>query len=762
MGMSIVCPGCGYTEPGSNQRGAHIGSCPDCGTQMRAHTAGKAQGRYVCPITTKICTLGLGATVQLNEPMRLAFIPGQDIRGYEPDPEQAGRERPVSYLREQPESYEQEALDRAAGRVFGPGCVIDGRFRPRANGERRAGVYLVPAPEADPAMWFVNEPVVYKKCAACTRRVPATDTHRADREWTPARESFWQGSGWSRRRIEISQGPHRAGTYACPDCRPGPATATASGTDLPEVIAEAGSANEAESVPGDHARETASAPQQRREHPRPDSSYVRCEGAGARVVLAFPYDVAMVSRAKAIGGRHFDWSTKTNVYPFLRLPQVVEFADEHGIDVPQEVRVLVSVAAQQVRRQPGGDRARLVRDTARLYLGYGLLPVPGWAVREDGICRCRRGSACPRPGKHPRSVYVGPGRYDYSWRPLTCSTHEDIELRFASGGKYAIANLMLAIPAGILVIDQDFDDGGRQALATLADQLGELPATLSHATPHGTHLIFRTPPGWTTRAWVGKDARNPLPAGIDLRVPGQILMAPPSQVPDADALTAYGPVTESVVAELPAAYLDSWTPPRQSIRPSQPPAIGPPGRAEPAASYVNARITGIAKDLANLKPGGRNTAIYTAALKVGSTLGAIRATPAAEHAATAWTDKAAEEALMAAANENGYVADHSAAAAWSAIRSGLRNGLHNPRPLPDCGAGQSVSTRRGGAVTHDPDTAGVRRPPLVSRQDEPPVSLGDDCDAPGQEEAGEWQARFTALHSDRAIATQALGPEIGQ
>ncbi len=87
---------------------------------------------------------------------------------------------------------------------------------------------------------------------------------------------------------------------------------------------------------------------------------------------------------------------------------------------------------------------------------------------------------------------------------------------------------MLAIPPRMLVIDQDFDDGGRQALAALADQLGELPATLRHDTPHGTHLIFRTPPGWTTRAWVGKDARNPLPSvilsfrvsrGCDLRRP---------------------------------------------------------------------------------------------------------------------------------------------------------------------------------------------------------------------------------------------------
>lgn len=41
--------------------------------------------------------------------------------------------------------------------------------------------------------------------------------------------------------------------------------------------------------------------------------------------------------------------------------------------------------------------------------------------------------------------------------------------------------------------------------------------------------------------WQGR--RNPLPAGVDLRVPGQILMAPPSRVPASDGLASYGPVS---------------------------------------------------------------------------------------------------------------------------------------------------------------------------------------------------------------------------
>jgi len=453
-------------------------------------------------------------------------------------------------------------------------------------------------------------------------------------------------------------------------------------------------------------------------------SYVRCDGEGEDVALAFPYDAAMVAQARAIEGRRFDRDAGANVFPFTSLPQVVALADAHGIPVPPQVRALLP-AARRARQHtappdartsragpvrppnPAGARATArpaaraadtaeddgdddpgasvgpaLRDAAHLYLSHGLLPVPGWAASPGGCC-CPRGAGCPRPGKHPRSVRAGPGPRDCSWKPLACATHEDVERRFAEDGEYAVANLMLAILDGMLVIDQDDDDGGAEAITALAGTLGELPATLSHRTPHGAHRIYRTPPGWAGRAWVGKDARNPLPAGIDLRVPGQILMAPPSLVPAPGGLAGYGTVTDLGVVDLPAAYVAAWTPPHDQVRAARPRVPVPPGHADVAASYVHARISGIVADLAGREPGGRNTAIYTAALKVGSTLGAAWSTPGAEHAAGAWTVEVAEDALMAAAGRNSYIADHSAAEARSAVRSGLRNGLRSPRPLPD-------------------------------------------------------------------------------
>ncbi len=456
--------------------------------------------------------------------------------------------------------------------------------------------------------------------------------------------------------------------------------------------------------------------------------YVRCAGAGEDVVLAFAFDAVLVREAKAIGGRRFDWETRTSVYPFSRLEQVVAFADAHGIGVAPQARALAAAVGQG----GAGAAGQATRDAAHLYLSHGLLPVPAWAAQAGGGCRCPRGTGCPRPGKHPRSVRAGPGPGDYSWRPLTCGTHVEVEQRFAGGGRYAVSNLMVAIPEGMLVIDQDFDDGGRQALDGLAGRLGELPGTLGHDTPHGTHRIYRTPPGWTTRAWVGKDPRNPLPAGIDLRVPGQVLMAPPSRVPAERGTASYGPVFGAGIVDLPAAYVTAWTPPGEPASAGGGRASVLPGRADAAASYVDARITGIAEDLAAIKPGGRNTAIYTAALRVGSTLGAARSLPGAERAASAWTDEAAESALLAAAEQNGYVADHSAREARAAIRSGLRNGLRNPRPLSGLSRRHAVQV----AVSQVPRPAAART--RGTDAGHRPAASGADAGEPETGLAGHW------------------------
>lgn len=216
---------------------------------------------------------------------------------------------------------------------------------------------------------------------------------------------------------------------------------------------------------------------------------------------------------------------------------------------------------------------RRLREFAHHYLEEGLWPVPAWGARPGGACCCPRGADCPRPGKHPRSVHAGPGPRDYSWKPLACRSHAEVDQRSGPGSRYATGNLMVAIPPGMMAIDRDDDDGGRAAITELAAELGELPPTLAHRTPHGEHLIYRTPPGWQGRAWVGKDPANPVPAGVDLRMPGQILMAAPSAIPGPEGQARYGPVSLAPITVLPAAYLTAWTPPQPAPRPPSRPVL---------------------------------------------------------------------------------------------------------------------------------------------------------------------------------------------
>jgi hypothetical protein len=110
-------------------------------------------------------------------------------------------------------------------KVFGPGCVLGYLPRPPKPGEYdygRAGYHLVPAPDADPATWFVNALITFKKCAACGGNVIADETGRMAEPWSPKRRWSWKGrNNRTRRLVDTKPGPHPAGTYACHACRDG-------------------------------------------------------------------------------------------------------------------------------------------------------------------------------------------------------------------------------------------------------------------------------------------------------------------------------------------------------------------------------------------------------------------------------------------------------------------------------------------------------------------------------------------------------------
>jgi hypothetical protein len=402
--------------------------------------------------------------------------------------------------------------------VFGPGCVISRDFTSQLPGDRshgKAGVYLVPAPDADAVTWFVNEPVTYKKCAACPAKVIASDENQMSREWVPARQSYWRGSGWRMRRAEISQGPHPAGSYACRDCRPAPPpparpqdglpqpgsrtnhesgrqppTATETGqaatepgkpAELSSVGAAQGQSvrdrfvpvSDGDAVPAlhdaigvissvcDYAREldaqgfnaadtwlghvlaqmpagawtgeealaawdmlrkyrgqlaTAGidyhqlprpagaaeldagrreearerARQRAREHARAwrdrqyrqAHTYLRCDGDGEQVTLAFPYDPGLVAACRTIPGRRYDGAAKANVFPFTSLPALIELAGAHGIEVTADVRALAAIAADRAAGQDAVPEIRLDEHDGTIIIDAPFNPDLNQALKD--------------------------------------------------------------------------------------------------------------------------------------------------------------------------------------------------------------------------------------------------------------------------------------------------------------------------------------------------------------------------------------------
>jgi hypothetical protein len=170
---------------------------------MQAHTAGKAKGRYICPIARCIVTLGLTG-VQLDEPMRVV------IESYSPEDRQGlGADRELG-------PWERDYLANAGDRVFGPGCVVVGDLV-RDNPRKWTCVRLASAPDADPATWVVNERLSYRQCAACSSRVASTERTVMPEPWSPRRPYVWRRGG---RTVDTKPGPHPAGTVACRDCDP--------------------------------------------------------------------------------------------------------------------------------------------------------------------------------------------------------------------------------------------------------------------------------------------------------------------------------------------------------------------------------------------------------------------------------------------------------------------------------------------------------------------------------------------------------------
>ncbi|MDB4873294.1 MAG: hypothetical protein JWL97_4298, partial [Gemmatimonadales bacterium] len=242
-------------------------------------------------------------------------------------------------------------------------------------------------------------------------------------------------------------------------------------------------------------------------------------------------------------------------------------------------------------------------------------------------------------------------------------------------------------PSGLVVIDLDIppDDEpppgpwnlpgvreGADVLALLCERQGHpFPAgTFTVRTRRGgMHLYFTPPPGLRLTNTTGGSPRS-LGWHIDTRAHGGYVVAPGSYVDLPDGTGPY-----DVTNDQPPAPLPDWLAGLLNLanRPS-PPMGGstPPGQVTDLSAYARAALQSGAERVAVAARGGRNHALNKAAYSLGQLVGA-QILPEALVAAALY--EAASVHFGPTKN------DMSPSEARTTIRSGLSDGIRNPRTL---------------------------------------------------------------------------------
>jgi Bifunctional DNA primase/polymerase, N-terminal len=232
----------------------------------------------------------------------------------------------------------------------------------------------------------------------------------------------------------------------------------------------------------------------------------------------------------------------------------------------------------------------------------------------------------------------------------------------------------------LVVLDGD-RHGTVDGVAALRDLVRQQPGFNASGVPtvrtprDGVHLYFKQgdPP-------FGNHRGN-LPAGIDVRGHGGLVLAPGAVCPDGRGYCAIQGQPDLVEA-LKAGSLPDMPPGiaeliRRRAR-SAPHAARAAGNTPPTPrerAYGKAALRRVASDLASVAPGTRNTELNKAAFILGTMVGRD------------WLTRAeVEDALRAAMDRNGYVADKGTQAVEATLASGLSAGLVHPHDdLPEQG-----------------------------------------------------------------------------
>jgi hypothetical protein len=138
-------------------------------------------------------------------------------------------------------------------------------------------------------------------------------------------------------------------------------------------------------------------------------SSIRCSGEGEEIVLAFPYNAGMVAESRNIPGRQYNGADKTNSFPFTSLPEVVAFADKHGIPVQTELRAMVAIAAEAaaIEAAEAATRPHVTLDAKGLRVETPFDPALNEALRvyNGGWSTWKKDDGAHRPKpKHPTEL----------------------------------------------------------------------------------------------------------------------------------------------------------------------------------------------------------------------------------------------------------------------------------------------------------------------------------------------------------------------
>lgn len=163
-----------------------------------------------------------------------------------------------------------------------------------------------------------------------------------------------------------------------------------------------------------------------------------------------------------------------------------------------------------------------VYDASLAYIGRGwaVMPVHGLADPERGVCTCGQFPCGPdndRAGKHP---------VQGKWTSLPKMSVADAYATFEEDGPDWNVGIRSGSISGVWFLDIDPKNGGDASLIALLTEHGRLPDTYTVKTGSGgTHYGFRVPAGVIIKS---SQRSKRLPAGIDVRGDGGMVIAPPS------------------------------------------------------------------------------------------------------------------------------------------------------------------------------------------------------------------------------------------